>query len=167
MNQRVSILPFLVLLLALAACKPQANDRDPVAYNDAIVDIQSAVVEKFDRFVDLADAYDSLGALQALEEAIAVAREGLHKLDSIPPFEKETQLRDAAKNLVAHYAQGLDQEFRKLLPVMVSHFSTLAELEKADSIRMAFSEEENHLFELLVKAQKEFSTLHKFEVAIP
>lgn len=165
MKHRLSILSAFLFLVALTACqtKPSAT-LDPVVYNDSIVDIQTNVVDHFDRFIDAVSNYDSVGALQALELALDTAQAGMAQLTALPAFEGKSDLRDAAKNLVQLYARGLDQDFRAILPVLVSHASTLVDLEHADSVRTAFSEEEDHLFALVVQAQNEFAKAHHFEV---
>jgi hypothetical protein len=167
MKHRVWPVSLFLVLLALAACKQQVRTADAVAYNDAIVDIQTRVVDHFDRFVDAVDTYDSLGAISQLELAIDTAHACSATLEAMPDFDGSAELRDAAKNLVNLYATGLDRDFRPILPLLVSHTSTLQQLEKADSVRTAFSLEEDHLFALLEKAQSEFAKKHQFEVAQP
>ncbi len=166
MKRHVSILPLLLILLALSACKPQVRTQDAVAYNDAIVDVQARVVDRFDGFVDAVDRSDSLGAVAALQVALDTAQAATKKLEAMPDFDGNTALRDASKALVQWYAKGLDKDFRQELPVLVSHFATLQQLEQADSVREAFSVEEDHLFELLEKAQKEFAATYKFDVVV-
>jgi hypothetical protein len=153
--------------MVLAACKPQVRTADAVTYNDAIVDIQTRVVDHFDRFVDAVDSYDSLGAIAQMQTAIDTAHACIAALEAMPDFDGSVELRDAAKSLVSLYATGLDRDFRPILPLLLSHASTLPELEKADSIRTAFSLEEDHLFALLEKAQSDFAQKHQFEVAQP
>ncbi len=165
MKHRVPFYSVLLLLLVLTACKPPGSALDPVAYNDAIVEIQTGVVDHFDRFIDLADGYDSLAAIQALDVALDTTQLGIAQLEKMQGYDGDTQLRDAAKNLITHYAKGLDQDFRKLVPVMASHFASLEQLEAADAIREEFAQEEDHLYALLVKAQKDFAVKHKFEVS--
>lgn len=164
MKLRVSIFPLFLILLALSACKPQVRTQDAVAYNDAIVDVQTKVVNHFDGFVDAVDRSDSLGAIAALQLALETAQSAIKTLEAMPDFDGNTALRDASKALVQWYAKGLDTDFRQVLPVLVSHFATLEQLEQADSVREAFSVEEDHLFELLEKAQKDFATTYKFAV---
>ena len=159
-----SILSMLLLVVALAACQQKVTTADAVAYNDGIVDVQTRVVDHFDRFVDAVDAYDSLGALRALDVALDTASHCQKRLDAMPGFEGKTELRDAAKNLVQLYARGLDHDFREILPVLVSHGASLAQLERADSIRAVFSQEEDRLFGMIVKAQEDFSKTYQFEV---
>ena len=164
MKRHVSLVPTLLLLLALSACKPQVRTQDAVAYNDAIVDVQISVVDHFDGFVDAVDRSDSLGAIAALQHALDTARAASKKLEAMPDFDGNIALRDASKALVDWYAKGLDTDFRQVLPVLVSHFATLQQLEHADSVRAAFSAEEDHLFELLEKAQMDFAATYKFDV---
>jgi hypothetical protein len=165
MKHRIPFYSAFLLLLVLTACKPQGPARDPVAYNDAIVEIQTGVVDHFDRFIDFADGYDSLAAVRALEVALDTAQLGIVQLEKMQGFDGDTQLSDAAKNLIAHYAKGLDQDFRNLVPVMASHYASLEQLEAADGIREAFAAEEDHLYALLVKAQNDFAAKYKFEVS--
>jgi hypothetical protein len=166
MKHRVSIVPLLLVLLALSACKPQTHAQDAVAYNDAIVDLQTKVVDQFDRFVNVLETYDSLGALQALEVALDTAEAATQALTNMAAFDKNTALRDAALNLVELYARGLDQDFRAILPILVSHHSTLTQLEQADSVRLAFSAEEDRLFAAVEQAQKAFAKDQAFEVTV-
>jgi hypothetical protein len=164
MKHRVWPFSLLLVLLALSACKQPINTADAVAYNDAVVDIQTRVVDQFDLFVDAVDNYDSLGALKAMQVALDTAHACIATLDKMPAFDGKTELRDAAKNLVSLYATGLERDFQPILPNLVSHASTLQQLESADSVRTAFSLEEDHLFELLEKAQSDFAIAYKFDV---
>jgi hypothetical protein len=166
MKIRNSVLPILFLLLALVSCEPEAQTDKAITYNNNIVDLQTVVVEHFDRFVDAVDTYDSLGALVALETALDTAQACGARLKALPEFEGGTPLRDAAIALVEHYATGLDKEFRPILPVLVSHFSTLDQLEAADLVRLNFSEEEDHLFALVTQAQTNFAIQYNFAVTV-
>ncbi len=164
MKHRVSILPLLLLMMVLASCNQTASTEKAVAYNDAIVDLQTRVVDHFDRFVDAVEDYDSLDAIAQLNIALDTARAAAKSLEAMDGFRGDTKLRDAALALINLYATGLDKDFRGIMPVLVSHFATLEQLEAADEVRNKFSEEEDHLFALVEKAQEEFSKAYRFEV---
>lgn len=167
MKHRVSLVPLLFVLLALSACNRQTNAVDAVSYNDRIVDLQSQVVDEFDRFVGAMESYDSLGAMNAREVALDTAVVVAKALETMPAFDKSTDLRDAVLNLVNLYKRGLETDISNVMPIIVSHHSTLSQLEMADSVRMAFSMEEDKLFEVVVQAQLAFAKAQKFEVSTP
>lgn len=150
------------LLLALVACN-RATPANAVAYNDAIVDVQSRVVGYFDAFVMAADTGDSLSAAKALTTALDSARAGQKKLEAMEPFDGSTTLRDAAVNLVAHYVQGLDKDWRNIVGVLTNHNATMDQLEVANQVRDDFSIEEDKLFKEVEKAQQEMATKYKFD----
>jgi hypothetical protein len=162
MKTRRYVVPVWVALMVLAACN-RATPEKAVAYNDAIVSIQSRVVGYFDSFVLAAERGDSVVATRALGEAIDSSKVGMDRLQAMEAFDGSTQLRDAAKELVAHYIKGLDQDFRGILPVLISDSASLADLQRAESVRQAFEAEEDRLFKVVEVAQKAMAEKYKFE----
>lgn len=148
--------------MVLAACN-RVTPETAVAYNDAIVDVQAHVVGHFDKFVMTADQGDSSAAVKALAAALDSSRAGLRKLEAMEPFDGQTKLRDAAKDLVKHYIKGLDQDFRGILGVMTNHNATLEQLERANEVRDAFKQQEDSLFGTVEAAQKEMAEKYKFD----
>ncbi|MFN8395454.1 MAG: hypothetical protein U0176_12490 [Bacteroidia bacterium] len=150
------------LLMALVSCN-RVTPASAVAYNDAIVDVQSRVVGYFDQFVMAADTGDSLSAVKALTTALDSARGGQQRLEAMEPFDGSTTLRDAAVNLVKHYVQGLDHDWREIVGVLTNHNATMEQLEQANQVRDDFSIEEDKLFKEVEKAQQEMATKYKFD----
>jgi hypothetical protein len=162
MKTRRYVVPVWMALMVLVACN-RATPEKAVAYNDAIVNIQARVVGHFDSFVVAAESRDSLGAVKALAEAIDSSKVGMDRLQAMEGFDGSTKLRDAARELVAHYIKGLDEDFRGILPVLVSDSASLADLQRAEQVREAFEAEEERLFQVVEAAQKEMAQKYQFE----
>lgn len=153
-------------VVLFAACKMPDKQAhlDPIEYNNRIVDCQIAVVENFDAFVDLVDLGDSLGAAKALESALDTANAYSKKLAEMPDFEGYSSLRDNAKALIDLYAEGLDKDYRKIFPVLVSKHATLEQLENADQVKEAFADREDNIYAKLELSQIEFSKKFNFRL---
>lgn len=162
MKSRTWLFAWIGLLL-LTACN---SSERAVAYNDAIVDVQIRVVEHFDAFVAAVTRQDSLGAVKSMQTALDSARTGLRTLDAMEDYKGDMQLRDAARKLVQHYVTGLERDFPRILPALVSDYATDADRIVADSIRTLFVDEETHLFALLEEAQRNFAQANGFNVTI-
>lgn len=162
MKHPLTLLLLGCLLLALASCN-SATPANAVAYNDAIVDVQTRVVGYFDSFVMAADTGDSLSAMKALDTALDSAKAGQQRLQAMPPFDGNTTLRDAASELVGLYVQGLDKDWRAIISVLTNHNATLDQLEQANQVRDEFSIKEDELFKKVEAAQQEMATKYKFD----
>jgi hypothetical protein len=149
--------------MVLAAACNQTTPEKAVAYNDKIVAIQSQVVGYFDSFALAAERGDSAAAIRELNAAIDSSRAGLKKLEAMEPFDGDTKLRDAAKELVAHYIKGLDQDFRGIVGAITNRNATPEQLEQANQVRSAFKEEEDRLFQQVETAQQEMARKYQFE----
>lgn len=160
------LLGLSMAVLLLAGCKmPHANGQlDPVDYNNQIVDCQIAVVENFDAFVDVVDLGDSLAAAKALESALDTARTYSKKLGAMPDFEGYAALRDNAKALIDLYAEGLDKDYRKIYPVLVSKFASLEQLREAELVKEDFADREDQIYSKLELSQIEFSKKFNFQL---
>ncbi len=153
----------LFLLLALTACESN-SPITAIDYNNKIVDIQYAVLGSFDLFIEAVDASDSLAAADALEAALDTARVSSKKLSTLEDFDGSGELRNDAKALIDFYVESLDDEYRKIYPVLVDKNATLQELVTADSIKDVFVVEEDALYEKLVATQTAFAVKYKFDL---
>jgi hypothetical protein len=163
MKNKIILLSFLLLGFVSFGCED--SKEAAIDYNNAIVDVDFAVLQHFDFFVHFVDeGDDSLKTMEAFQEALDTARVGLAKVQAMPEFKGNTTLRDAAKALLQYYVKALDVEYRAILPVLMDTSSTLEDFDRVGAMLEKSKREEDSLYILLEAQQKAFAEKYKFEL---
>lgn len=151
----------LVLFLfpvLLFSCGSGSNKLTPLDYNDAIVNEQNKIIEHilsmsnsaFD--ITIAEAH-RLNIIEQCDASIAV-------VESMQPFEGNSELRDAALNLFRFYREIASLEFREMLELLDKDEVTDVEYDALNLIDQRIAVKEAPLDAAFQKAQKQFSEKH-------
>lgn len=111
---RITLMSLLILLLpALNACGP--NEKQALAYNDALVEEQQKIIERFDAFFEALNRPEDTVAINTTYAAVIQQVErGKANVQQLQAFDKKTDLRDAALELFKVYEDVLNNEFQTL-----------------------------------------------------
>ncbi|MEQ1675670.1 MAG: hypothetical protein ABL876_03140 [Chitinophagaceae bacterium] len=153
----------VVLLTALASCNKPVKGRNGVTYknavqyNDYIVGRQAILMKKVLEFGRAADVnLDS--AEQMLDKFSDETDEMIVDLKGMPPFKKDSALRDAAVRTFTFYKKVFSTDYKELLQVRNKPGIDVATAEQeVNAITVRLSKEEEGYINGLHKAQRAFA----------
>ena len=154
---------YFVVAISLAACNRIATPPSPeaaVRYNESIVLHCDSVTRAFDVLLESIDARDSSKAQRRLELAIMASARAQSSLGKLPDHMGNTQLRDAALDLVTYYHKSLSGDFTQILPYMLQDTLEEDAALHVDSVMTQFGQMEDSLFSRMIRTQVEFSKKH-------
>ncbi|MCA9386719.1 hypothetical protein KC669_01665 [Candidatus Dojkabacteria bacterium] len=152
--------------IAYSTSLKTTNAVDAVAYNNAVVEEQNLLTQKFLVF-NTKLSTDTLTEEEVIEEhgklfeGAQVALVNIENLDIPKGSEEFTQ---AAKDLVNFYIDILDDEYREIINVAYSDEVTLADADEMEVIVTTITEEENELLQKFVYEQQQFAEQSGFEL---
>lgn len=149
----------MVTLLFVSVAAKSQTFTEPVAYNDYIVGLQTAVGEKLIAFNnELAGDASSYESVQpyftALGDAMKIAAE---KIKTVPAYDGSSELRDAASDLFDFYVSIYNNEYKNMLELIYSPDFGAEDYETLNSIIAAISQKESGLDSRFQAAQKAFA----------
>jgi hypothetical protein len=151
------------LILVLAGCNRISTSPSPeaaVRYNESVVLHCDSVTRAFDVFLESIDARDADKAQRRLEVAVQASDHAQVGLSKLQDHMGDTQLRDAARDLVGHYQRSLEGDFKVLLPALLRDTLEENDALRVDAFLNAFAKTEDSLFKRMVVVQMEFSKKH-------
>jgi hypothetical protein len=157
------------LLLAIAmsigvslSCFGQS--KNAARYNDKIIDIQHAAIEKMARF---AGSFSStpLDILQKEKDKLELMLENdIKKVAAMPPHEGDSELRDAAIDWFIHSKKIIDTDFDEIISIVVKKDKTQDEKQKIKACIERLISEEDEILIKFDKAQENFVQRHGLEL---
>lgn len=165
----------LVLLTGLLALLAGCGDAPPkgangvvyksaVQYNDYIVNRQTTLVKRILEFGKIAgDDLDSAARyLSTIEKEAAVM---LEELKGMPPYKKDSALRDAAIRSFTFYRRVLGDDYRRIIGAGQRPGATPEDAEKEiNGIVEGLSAEEDKLDKAFQQAQRNFADRHNMRL---
>ncbi len=114
-NHRRSAPGLLLLLFLLLINACGSNEKQALAYNDALVEEQQKIIEKFDAFFEALSRPEDTLAINATHAAVKqqVAL-GQKNVQQMPDFDGKAEVRDATLELFKVYEEVLNNEFQTL-----------------------------------------------------
>lgn len=133
---------------------------DPVTYNDYIVDLQNSVGEKLLLFNnELSDEYSTYESVEPYFLALGVAmNNAAEKMKTVPAYEGNSDLRDAAAQLFDFYVSIYNNEYKTLLAIVFSDELDVEDLNNVNTIMEGVIEKEARYDNNFKIAQEAFAT---------
>lgn len=160
MIQRSKWLAMLAFLFVSFALKAQSYQKDPVLYNDKIVNAQNAIGREILTFVDFMGQADWEGAENQLSGIISVTDEKILEIGKMTGYKGSITLRDAALDLFKFYNRTFKTDYQEILQILKKDELTEEDQGKLGEIINHITEEEGHFDEKFRNAQTTFATTH-------
>lgn len=163
----------LIILIAglVVSCKPSVKGKNGVSY-DSAVEYNDYIVERQERLVQNILSLRSLSK-EELNAADTLLQRYARQADSIieevrgmPPYRKDTALRNAAINSFGFYKRIFEKEYPPVLRLRQkgSEQLTLEDVEQANAILERIAKEEKELDAEFQKAQREYATKNNMRI---
>lgn len=113
----------LFLLLLTVACgkkeysvtTPEGQKLEgPAAYNDYLVSEQNRIIQRFSELNKAYESYDKDKIEEAREALLKEIDEVIANVEKLPPYEGDTELRDAALEMFQYYRQLTEKELKEI-----------------------------------------------------
>lgn len=105
-----------LLFIGLASCTSRSDKA--AAYNDSIIEKQSAVIIAFDKLDASMTDLDDEGMAADYLILRGRVKESIQMLDSLGPFQDDTALLEASKSLFNGYDQLMEVEYGELIDIL-------------------------------------------------
>lgn len=168
MKKLLMIAGLLALLTACNDAPPKGANgvvyKSAVQYNDYIVNRQTTLVKRVLEFGKIAgtDLDSASRYLGTVEKEAAVM---LEELKGMPPYKKDSALRDAAIRSFTFYKRVLADDYRRIIETGTRPGITPEESEKEiNGIVENLSEEEDKLDKVFQQAQRDFARKHNMRL---
>lgn len=151
---------FLSLILTLAIFSGFAQNRKAALYNNKMFAEQEkvslAIINFFKDFKN--SDYESL---EKQHQSILKQIETSNKVvASMPAFENDNSLRDAALKWFSGYKESFENEYKLMLPLLGKKEKTDEDKAKLEEMHNELIKEEEELDKNLLKVQQEFAKKH-------
>lgn len=106
----------IVLSFALISCTSRSDKA--AAYNDSIIEKQTAVIIAFDKLDASMTDLDDEGMAADYLILRGRVKESIQMLDSLGPFQDDKALLEASKSLFSGYDQLMEVEYGELIKIL-------------------------------------------------
>lgn len=145
----------------------EAPTLTPVAYNDAIVNEQTAIGEKMQVFSAAMEGTDGSAVSAALEALEGRTQQALVTLRAMPAIDGSTELRDSAVTLFEFYLRSAQVDYRRLMEILADQEVTVEEQPEVDAIIARMNAEEQTLDAAFGATQQAFADRYGFTLVGP
>ncbi|MCA9380948.1 hypothetical protein KC678_01670 [Candidatus Dojkabacteria bacterium] len=139
---------------------------DAISYNNAIVEEQNLLTQKFLVF-NTKLSTDTLTEEEVIDEHNKLfegAQVALNNIESFDTAEGGEQFQKAAEDLVSFYINILDNEYRDIISAAYADEVTIADADEIEVMIDNITTEENQLLQNFVDQQKQFADQSGFEL---
>ena len=149
-----------ILLLVTSFAAKSQTFTDPIAYNDYIVDLQNKIGEKLIAFNEqVASETASYASVEPYFLAMgAEMQDAVIKIRTLPEYEGNTDLRNAATALFDFYLNTFQNEYLIMLNLVFDPDFDAEDLTKLQEILTRITEQEGILDSNFQTAQQAFAT---------
>jgi hypothetical protein len=163
-------LSILVAITLFSACKEKVKGKDgrvyesPTAYNDFIVNRQTVIIKNVLALSDITD--DKLDEGMALmKRTVDTIGFMIGELKAMPPYGKDSTLRDAAIDLFGFYQRIFGKDYQEILQIRKDGGTQTEEgIARITEIVDNVSKEEKVLDAKFASAQQAFAKEHKMRI---
>jgi len=154
-----------LLVAGLMACKQSVKGKNGVTYksaseyNDYIVNRQAILMKNVIEFGKIVEInLDSAEAM--LNKSVAQAATMIEEIKGMPPFKKDSSLRDAAVTSFSFYKRVFEKDYRAILNIRKKGQENITseDVEEANRIVENISQEEEGIDKAFHDAQREYAT---------
>ena len=151
---------FTILLLVTSLAAKSQTFTDPVDYNDYIVNLQNKIGEKLIAFNEqVASETASYASVEPYFLAMgAEMQDAVTKIKTLPAFEGNADLRNAAEGLFDFYLHTYQNEYKSMLNLVFDPAFDAEDLATLQEILTRITEKEGILDGNFQAAQQAFTT---------
>lgn len=156
----------LLLLLCLGFVATQAQTtivKDPVKYNDFIVNQQNMIGEELIQLIGMFDALpdDQQVVFDQLEVVISTCKSAIAATQNLKPISNEFGLKKNALALFGFYEEIMDDDYRKAIAEL---YAEEPNLELLQSLLTSIQEREAKFDQSFQGSQQEFAKFHNIQL---
>lgn len=162
-----------ILFAGLVACKQSSSVKgengvtykNPVEYNDYIVNRQTDLMKKVVEFGKVADvSLDSAEAL--LKKSVRETAKMIEEIKGMPAYKGDSALRNAAVNSFSFYKKIFEKDYMDILNIRKKGEENITEedVAAANAIVEKISKEEEGLDKAFKNAQQDYAEKHKMKL---
>lgn len=142
----------------------QVEAQSPAEYSNTIVGEQRKIATLMDK-LGLQINIDINQSFVLLEEIQAQCDESLKKVKALPPYENNTELKNAAIDLFTFYKKISTQHLKRMLQIVQKGDKIeLKDVEEIQAIQKDVDKTEKPLDKAFSNAQKKFAKKYKFTI---
>jgi hypothetical protein len=148
----------------LTSCGPSTDQA--IAYNDAIIDEQVAIIDKIDFMYESFKNFVPDEMDKAYSDALAQLETGTANVSKMDAFDGKTDFRDAAIELFKAYKSVFDNEFKEMITIykLPDDQYTKEQEDKWNLLSDQAIKKMDAGLQKLKDIQAEFARKYKFEV---
>jgi len=165
----------LFLLLLIVACgkkefsviTPEGQKLEgPAAYNDYLVSEQNLIIQRFSALNKAYESYDK-DKIEGAREALLHEIDGvIANVEKLPPYEGDTELRDAALEMFQYYRQLTEKELKEIGDLLSKGENqiTEADIDEMDRLYNRFRKEIKSYEINFADAQRAFANKYGMKI---
>ncbi len=138
----------------------------PAAYNDYLVAEQNRIIKRFSELNKAYESYDREEIDQARQALLNEIDEVIAAVEKLPPYEGDTELRDAALEMFTYYRQLSEQELKSIGDLLSKGENELTEsdIDEMDRLYNRFRKEIKSYEINFADAQRAFANKYGMKI---
>lgn len=157
------LLLFFILLSGLQHPATAQQFKTPEAYHSFIVSEQEKVANTLIYFSKQFNSKDSI-LLANYNKTKAILKKSLENIRNLPPYNGDSELKDAALPLFEMYYSAMDIEYREIVYFYIKKDLGEKTQERINFLFKSIDEREKKLDEHLIEAQANFAKKYHLEI---
>ncbi len=160
----VAFFSFLVISCGPKNKDGEVNFESALDYNNYIIDLQSKTIKAILSFADACSLADETSMRSSYEKFQKQAKESLTELKKLGSFDGSTEFRDKAIDLFSFYVEVADNDYKKMLDLLLKKDFNDADQAEIDKIVAKVSEKETGFDAAFAKAQEDFAAKNNLQI---
>jgi hypothetical protein len=161
----VKVVSVLIGLAVLYFVRGGFGGGEAIKYNDKLINYQGKVITemiKLSKIFQKKDPVEMNLGLKRLQDTIDNA---IEKVEAIPGYEGNTDLKDALLDLLDFYRDISAEEYAEMINIIGrGNDITQSDIDYLQKMQDSITEREKELDEELARAQSEFAKKHNIEI---
>jgi len=154
---------FFILLTGLHFHATAQQFKTPVAYHSYILNEQQKVINTIINFSNQFNSKDSV-LLANYDKTKAILKKSWENIQKLPPYNGDSELKDAALPLFEMYFNAMDVEYREIVDLFIKKDFGKKTQERVNFLLNSINEREKILDARLIVAQANFAKKYNLDI---
>lgn len=169
MKKNLLIIGVVFVSFLMFSCGNKAKDGEvnfdsAQDYNNYIIDLQSKTIKAILSFADACSTGDATIMRTSYEQFQKQAKESVVELKKLGSFDGNSEFRDKAIDLFSFYEEVANNDYKKMLDLLLKEDFNDADQAEIDAIVAKVSEKEAKFDAAFAKAQDEFASKNNMSI---